>query len=403
MRKTNSNLKYFLLLCFIIIGIDSWSQPNIVLILADDQGYNQLGCYGSSYYETPNLDALADSGMKFTDAYASSAVCSPTRGSILTGKYPARLHLTDWLNGWPAKPEQTLMMPVWNKRLAGDEVTIAEKLKENGYVTGFWGKWHLGNNESKPDPQGFDTAMEYSNAKTSNYDGTCLQNSVLQNSCWDDPHSTLKIAKKANEFIEANAAKPMFLYVSYNAVHDPIIDRHDLVTKYQNKAGADKDENNPILAAMIETLDSSVGLIYNKFKELDLLDSTVFIYFSDNGFPVGKAPVHPLKGGKAQYHEGGIREPLIVSWPGKIAKGSVSNDYVICNDFYTTILDLAGINYDSVDYPDSRSFVKSLEGEQMDSTRPVFWHYPHYHVSNPYGPQGAVRQGKYKLIVSYEE
>lgn len=397
MRKLYAILAILLLLSTSLIA-----QKNIIFILTDDQGFNQLGCFGSSYYETPNLDSLASKGMKFNQGYAASPVCSPTRSSIMSGKYPARTRVTDWLNGYAPKSSQLLEIPAWKMYLDGREVTIAEKLKENGYKTGFWGKWHIGGGDALAENQGFDDAIEYHNPKMSDFDSDCLIGDAFKDECWDDAHSTIRIAQRAIEFMDENKYGPMYMYISYNGVHTPIIERDSLIQKYKNKEGANLPQNNPTLAAMTQTVDESVGMIYNKVEELGLLDSTIFIYFADNGCRVADAPVSPLRGGKTQLFEGGIREPMIVSWQNTIPSGTESEDYIISNDFYTTILDLVDIPYEEQNYPDSKSFIKSLRQESVEATRPIFWHHPHYHPENYEGPQGAIRLGDYKLIVYYE-
>jgi len=376
------------------------SKPNIVMIFVDDLGWHQLGCYGSDFYETPNIDKLCAQSMKFTDAYAACPVCSPTRASVMTGKYPAKLHLTNHLKGSDPKDEK-LLVPVWADLLPLEEVTIAEALKEQGYVTGHFGKWHL-NTDKKykpgrpgdPESQGFDDVL------TTHKPGAGPK-SPYEN----DAHHVHQITERALQFIEANKDKPFFCYIPHNTIHRPDVEREELVAKYRAKPGADNDEqyghNNPIQAAMLETLDNYVAKVLDKLNELGLSDNTLVIFFGDNGH-LGPKDKFPLRGSKADVYEGGIREPLLVRWPGKIKAGSICSVPVISNDFFPTFVELAG---GKVTDPtvDGVSILPLLAGgKKLDRGDALYWHYPHYHHQG-IAPSGAIRDGDYKLIEWYEK
>ena len=397
------------------------SKPNIVFILADDLGWADLGCYGSTFHETPNLDRLAKEGTRFTDAYAACNVCSPTRASIMTGKYPARLHITDWLPGAIVKPDQKLARPAFQQFLPLEEFTIAEALKAGGYRTAFIGKWHLGESpEYWPEHQGFDLNIA---GCGHGHPPSYFSPYGIPNLA-DGPRGEYlneRLTDEAIKFIESAKGEPFFLYLPHYAVHNPLQAKADAIGKYKAKAAklpaagpefaADNGrevrqlQNHPIYAAMVESLDSSVGRIMDKLAELGLDKNTVLIFTSDNGglstsegSPTSNMP---LRGGKGWGYEGGIREPLLVRWPGVTKPGSVSHDPVISTDYYPTLLAIAGLPAIPGQHLDGRDFVSALKGEAL-SERPLFWHYPHY--SNQGGsPHGAVRLGDFKLIEWYED
>ena len=373
--------------------------PNFVFVLADDLGWRQLGCYGSSYYESPNIDRLAKQGMRFTDAYAACPVCSPTRASIMTGKYPARLHLTDFIKGGSPPKDSPLAHPVWQKHLPLEETTIAEALKREGYKTASFGKWHLSQDKMppkslpfNPDKQGFDEHFV-----TYKPSGDMKQDWQTPE---DDGHNVELITRKSLAFMENHRDAPFFLYVSHNTIHDPLIERQAAIERYRNKAGSESAENNPIIGAMIERLDQSVGRLMAKLDELDLADNTVFIFFSDNGGLEKDALQTPLRSGKANLYEGGIRVPLVVRWPGHIQAGTLNDSLVSSVDMLPTILEMAGSDkrYDDID---GISIVPTLTQGSALKHDAIYWHYPHYHKAGT-GPSGAVRLGKYKLIEWYE-
>jgi uncharacterized sulfatase len=391
-------------------------KPNILFVLADDFGWSQLGCYGSSFYQTANIDRLATEGMRFTDVYAACPVCSPTRASIMTGKYPARLHLTDFIAGG-SYPHERLKQPKWQKYLPLEELTIAEVLKAGSYKTASFGKWHLSiakqppqSKPYNPDKQGFDESI-ITYKPRGNQDPE------------KDAHNVEAITEKSLQFLEKNKDRPFFLYVTHNTIHSPVLGKKKLVDKYKNKAGADLPQNNPTIAAMIEKLDDSVGTMLQKLDELKIADKTIVIFFSDNGGLERVAKQTPLRSGKANLYEGGIRVPLIVRWPGVTKAGSVCGEPVISVDFFPTFLEILGLENKakkSIDPVrnlrtpnkqekgnisngvDGVSLVPLLAKTGLLNRESIYWHYPHYHSSS-IGPGGAVRCGDYKLIEWFDE
>jgi uncharacterized sulfatase len=378
------------------------SLPNIIFILADDLGYSQTGCYGSSYYKTPNIDKLASEGMRFTNAYAACPVCSPTRASIMTGKYPARLHLTDFIPG-NKNSEYPLLQPDWQKFLPLEELTTAELLKTKGYSTAIFGKWHLSCEKTppeslpyNPDKQGFDEYFVTYKPVSAN---------IAKPQPWqdaeNDAHNVDTITSLSLNFIEKNRKKPFFLIVSHNTIHDPLKERAAVIKRYEEDKASEKTENNPVIAAMIERLDNSCGQIFDKVKESGLEENTIIIFFSDNGGRHIHAAQTPLRAGKGFLYEGGIREPLIVKWKNKVTPQTTCNSLISSVDFLPTFLEIAGIekipgNIDGV------SFLPALKDPSVEVHQELFWHYPHYHSSGM-APAGAVRSGKWKLIEWYEK
>ncbi len=368
---------------------------NILFILADDLGWNQVGYHGTRFYETPNIDRIAAEGMQFTDAYAAAPICSPTRASILTGKYPARLHITDYIPGsrYPyaplAPPQQRMALPL-------EEVTIAEYLKEKGYVTAHIGKWHLSpsydyapNRPFDPETQGFDVVFK---TKKPEPDLDPVP---------PDAHNAIAITEESLKFLEQYKDKPFFLHVSHNVVHRPVMEQPDLIAKYKAKTGSDDPVNHPVMAAMIERMDRGIGQLLDKLDELGLKENTVVIFFSDNGGLLQEQSQAPLRGGKAMLFEGGLKVPLAIRWPGVVKPGSRCSVPVISNDLFNTFLDIAGMEHKLQDV-DGESLVPLLKQESRFERDTIFWHYPHYHPLG-FKPAGAVRQGDFKLIEWYEE
>jgi arylsulfatase A-like enzyme len=421
-RMKRSITAFLLAIAVLHAGTATAAQrPNIIFILADDLGWRDLGCYGSTFYETPNLDRLAAQGLRFTDAYAACNVCSPTRASILTGKYPARLHLTDWLPGRPDRPDQKLKRPIIRQHLPLEEVTIAEALKDAGYATAFMGKWHLGATNFFPERQGFDLNV-----------GGCEKG---QPPSYFSPYRipnlpdgpageylTDRLTGEALKFIENAKEKPFFLYLSHYAVHNPQQAKSELIAKYRAQAAAlpkasgpefrtdskrqvRQIQNQPVYAAMVQSLDESVGRIMERLAELSLDGKTIVVFTSDNGglstsegSPTSNVP---LRTGKGWHYEGGVREPLIVKWPGITKPGSVCRQPVISTDYYPTFLEMAGQPLRPQQHLDGVSFVPLCKGKRV-SERLLFWHYPHY-SNQAGGPGGAVRMADYKLIEWFED
>jgi arylsulfatase A-like enzyme len=386
-------------------------RPNIVFILIDDLGYSDLGCYGSTYYRTPHIDRLAKEGMRFTDAYAACPVCSPTRAAIMTGKYPARLNLTDWLPGRPDRPDQRLLRPSIRQHLPLEEMTLAKALKAAGYVTGHIGKWHLGGQGFEPERQGFDVNIAGSEAGSpfsyfapfKNAQGRFMPG--LEKAAAGE-YLTDRLTAEAERFIDSNRARPFFLYLAHYAVHIPLKARAELAAKYR-KTGKPGVQDNPIYAGMIESVDEGVARLVKKLADLGLSERTIIVFTSDNGgLSVREGPDTPstvnapLREGKGYLYEGGIRVPLVVKWPGVTRAGQTCSVPVSSIDFFPTLLDACGIKNTS--QVDGVSLKPLLSGKGTLTREALFWHYPHY--SNQGGrPGGAVRAGNYKLIEFYEQ
>lgn len=400
-------MKYFiifLLLLFIgtetVYSIGKKKHHNIVFILADDMGTAQLGCYGSKYYQTPNIDKLASQGMLFTNAYAAAAVCSPTRASIMTGKYPARLGLTDYIPG-QVREKETLNIPRWQQFLPLEEITFAEILLENGYQTALIGKWHLSKDkrppkslEHNPNQQGFrETFVTYKPAG---------KNLGAWQTAENDAHNVDTITSRSIEFMRKNKDKPFFLMLSHNAIHDPLMSKNELVEKYKSHPLNDKPENHPVIGAMVESLDNGVGRILNAIDELDLSENTIVIFFADNGGKHSYAEQKPFRAGKGWLYEGGIREPLLIKWPKRISGGSKSDELVSSIDFFPTFLEMAGVDVSKNTKNDGISIVPFCDAKKL-KRETLFWHYPHYHYGSGMVPASAMRKGDYKLIQWYEK
>jgi arylsulfatase A-like enzyme len=401
-------------------------EKKIIFILIDDMGWTDLGCYGSGFYETPQVDRLRADGMKFTQAYAACPVCSPTRASIVTGSYPARLNLTDWIPGRQARgarPDEKLLGPSFNQQLPVEEVTIAELLKQAGYKTFFVGKWHLGDTGYLPTDQGYD--LNVGGAHYGSPPGgyfSPYKNSQLQ----DGPQGeclTDRLTEEALRLIESNRDNAFLLSLCYYAVHNPMQAKPELVQKYTKKAEnfkaaagqhflpegstmARQVQDHATYAAMVETVDTNIGRILDKLKELGLENDTAIIFMSDNGglSTAEGSPTSnvPLRAGKGWLYEGGIREPMLIKWPGVTTPGSTCEVPVTSTDFYPTMLQMAGLPESSGGQRDGISLLPFLKGEKRSPDRPLYWHYPHY--SNQGGrPGGAVRLGNYKLLEFYED
>lgn len=388
------------------------SKPNVVFILADDLGYMDIGANNpKTFYETPNIDRLAGSGMRFTSGYAACPVCSPTRVSIMTGKYPPRTGITDYI---PGMRSGRLRSAPNADHLALEEVTLAEALRDAGYATFFAGKWHLGTGAYAPNAQGFGPGLA-SSIGQSYYP----KSDVPPPSPKDDPKTTDRIADEAVRFIDAHTNKPFFAYLPFQAVHIPIGASQELMEKYQRKKvsappdswGKERSshvrlvQNHAPYAAMLEQMDAAVGRVLAALDRNGLAERSVVIFMSDNG-GLSTAEGHstsnlPFRGGKGWPYEGGIREPWIIRAPGVTKPGSVCDTPVISTDFYPTVLALTGVPLMPKQHIDGVNLVPLLRGEVINRG-PLFWHYPHY--GNQGGaPFGAVRDGDWKLIEWYED
>jgi arylsulfatase A-like enzyme len=386
------------------------ARPNVVVIVADDLGWADLGCYGSRFHQTPALDRLAREGMRFTQAYAACPVCSPTRAALLTGKYPARLNLTDWLPGRPDMPSQKLLRPDFRRELPLEETTLAEVLRAAGYATAAIGKWHLGGAGFGPEQQGFDvnTAGDAAGSPRS-YFAPYQQNGRFPPGLDVAPEGeylTDRLTAEAEKFIEKNHERPFFLYLAHFAPHIPLKAKAELVRKYEAARKPAQPQNNPIYAAMLESLDAGVERVMQKLEDLKLAARTVVIFTSDNG---GLATLEgpdtpatsnaPLREGKGYLYEGGLRVPLIFKWPDGIKPEGLCETPVCSIDLVPTLVEIYGVvpptGIDGV------SLAPLLRKTGELPARDLFWHYPHY--SNQGGrPGGAIRDGEDKLIEFYE-
>jgi arylsulfatase A-like enzyme len=380
---------------------DEAKPLNVVFILADDLGWTDLSSYGGDLYETPRIDALATEGVRFTDAYAAAHICSPTRASIMTGKYPARLHLTTAIG---SDKSGKLASPEWTQYLPLEEVTIAEALKSAGYATGHFGKWHLNKDKNyepgrpgDPGSQGFDVVLTtHKPPRDADPEG--------------DAHHVWEITDAAMKFIEAHRDGPFYAYVSHNTVHRPVIGRPDLVEEYEKKMKPDEIHDNPKYAAMVDELDQSVGQILDKLDELGLRENTLVIFTSDNGGFLGdekdEATVNtPLRSGKGHMYEGGIRVPSIVRWPGVTPAGTESHEPISSVDYYPTLLEATGATGDPAHNAnvDGISIVPLLKDPSAHLDREaLYWHFPHYSPQGGF-PSGAVRVGDLKLVEFFED
>ena len=376
-------------------------RMNIVFILMDDLGWHDVGPTGNRIIDTPHLDRFAKESARFTNAYAACPVCSPTRASILTGKYPARLHLTDWIPGRKQWPYARLLAPAFEQQLPPGEQTFAELVHPRGYRSAAIGKWHLGGAGHAPTDRGFDVNVGGGAAGSPK---TYFGPEIMPNLTLEPNESlTDRLAFEGVRFIRESKGKSFFLYEAQYTVHIPLQARAEKVAKYRAKDTGDVD---PTYCAMVESADDSVGHLLQTLDETGQAANTIVVFFSDNGGVryQGKRTTTvtnnmPFRAGKGHLFEGGIREPLLIRWPGVTKGGSVIDTPVISVDFVPTFCEALGIqkpaNVDGV------SIRPLLEGKQI-AERPLFWHYPHY--SDQGGkPSGAVRLGRWKLIEFYED
>ena len=433
-------------------------KPNIVFFLVDDLGWSDVGCYGSTFHETPHVDRLAKEGMRFDNAYSTCHVCSPSRASILTGKYPARTDLTEWLGGRPERAFEKLHSAKKLMALPDEEVTLAETLKEHGYATANYGKAHL---RKDPRTYGFDEAI--TGWVRSYYHPFSPQYSKTLPAKKGD-YYTDKLTDAALDFIERNKDRPFFVHLEHFAVHDPIQGRRELVEKYRKKLagmpeakgpgyilepnpdgpplseeelkGLEKNDvlnahqekrvwwvkqrqDNVEFAGMLEATDESLGRIRAKLEELGLAENTIVIFTADNGGMSASNQYRginhsrkrldsrfassnlPLRGAKGWNYEGGIRVPLIVHWPGEVGANTMSHAMVTGTDFYPTLLEMIGLPMLPKQHVDGMSFLPALKGRDHDRGA-IYWHFPHYSNHGYQSPGGAIRLGNYKLLEYYE-
>lgn len=393
------------LLLFVLCPVlpASAAKPNILFILADDLGWRDVGCYGSPFNETPHLDKLAAQSLRFTQAYTAGAVCSPTRGSIQTGKVPPRTGVTDYIPGLSSAGRKLVTKPT-NKQLALEEITVAEALRDGGYQTFYAGKWHLGNKGFEPQDQGYEVVVADENDSR-------------------DWKAGLRMTEAATQFLDEHDAKrPFFMFLGYHEPHTPILEYPDHIAKFREKAGKvsadamprrERDgmtrtlQNDAAYGSEVAGLDSFVGSVLDKLDRNGLAESTIVIFFSDNGGLSTKAEAgptsnEPLRAGKGWLYEGGIRVPLLVRAPGITKAGSTSDTLVASTDFYPTLLSLAGLPAKPEQHRDGIDLSGLLRGDASPARDTFYWHYPHYHGST-WAPGGAMREGDWKLIEFFDE
>jgi len=418
---------------------DKSKKLNVLFLLVDDLGFMDIGANNpNTFYETPNIDKLAASGMRFTDGYAANPVCSPTRYSIMTGKYPSRVDATNFFSG--RRGGKFACAPLHDD-MPLSEVTLAEALKAGGYSTFFAGKWHLGPTEEFwPTKQGFDVnkgGWRHGGPWGGKHYFSPYGNPKLTDGRPGE-HLPDRLSDETVTFIEANKDKPFLAYLAFYSVHTPLMGPKDLVEKYKAKIQrlklegkiefGDEEEVTPrkgrggkpaaktrkvrilqkhaVYAAMVESMDTAVGKVLKKLDALGLADSTAVLLMSDNGglstsegSPTSNLP---LRGGKGWVYEGGIREPFLIRWPGVTKAGSTCDVPVISTDFYPTILDIAGLKARPKQHLDGLSLAGLCGGGKALDREALYWHYPHY--SNQGGfPGGAVRMGDWKLVERYED
>jgi arylsulfatase A-like enzyme len=446
------------------MAVGETRKPNVIFFLVDDLGWPDVGCYGSSFYETPAIDQMAKEGVKFDDAYATCQVCSPSRASILTGKYPARTDLTEWIGGRVEQDHEKLHSAKRVKVLPQGEITIAETLRRHGYATASFGKAHVGRD---PKTYGFDEEITgwvgSFHAPFGGWPGPGGKyDQTLQSKEGD--YFTDKLTDAALDFIERKKDQPFFVYLEHFAVHDPIEGRKDYVEKYKKKLanmppeeGPDyilegnpdepapseasiaemrkkqrpedftntrlgwvkQKQDNVEFAGMVGAMDESLARIRAKLEELKLADNTIIIFTSDNGGMSAtnrhrndpkraqldqrfSSSMLPLRGGKGWQYEGGIRVPLIVVWPGHTQPGMVTDVPVTGTDFYPTILEMLDLPLVPEQHKDGISFVPLLEGKPFNGHDAIYWHFPHYSNHGNQSPGGAIRVGDYKLLEYFE-
>ncbi len=387
----------------------SGQKPNVILMFIDDMGYSDIGCYcqeyGNTWYESPNIDSIRSAGMKFTDAYASCCVCSPTRVSVMTGRYPTRSGITNWIgSGNPTNREY--LCPTNTGKMALSDVTIAEVLKPAGYTTCHIGKWHLGSSGYYPDDQGFDHnkgGCHWGHPWNGYFSPYGLPADAGMPDGPDGEYLTDREGQEAIDFIQSahDSGGPFFLYMSHYTVHRPTEAKQSDIDYFDAKAKPSESRYSSLksgYAAMIKSLDDAVGGILAKLESLNITNDTIIIFTSDNGGLLGDTNNYPLRGGKCMHYEGGIRVPMLIKWPGVVVPGSQSSEPVISVDIMPTICEMAGVRIPSGTTIDGMSIVPIAKQKGSIKRDSLFWHYPHY---NHDLPASIIRRGKWKLIKRY--
>jgi len=376
-------------------------RPNVIVVLVDDMGWKDLACQGGRSYRTPHIDRLAADGLRFTQAYSACTVCSPTRAALLTGQYPARLHLTDWIPGHQ-RPFAPLRVPQWRQFLPLETVTVAERLRSAGYATASIGKWHLGGPDHFPERHGFDRNVGgCERGQPPSYFSPYRIPTLPDGP--DGEYLTDREAAEAAAFIEANRTRPFFLYLPHHAVHTPIQAKPAVRARYERPAATGDREpaRHPGYAAMVEGVDDAMGRLLDTLERCGLRDRTAIVFTSDNGGLVSSTDNAPVRAGKGSAYEGGVRVPCIVSWPGVTKPGTTSDVPVITPDIAATILDLTGVGPEPSQPLDGVSLASALAGGRL-AREAIFWHYPHYHPGGA-TPHSVVRAGAWRLVRFHED
>ncbi|MFD2727640.1 sulfatase [Hyunsoonleella rubra] len=407
--------------------VSKHSKPNILFILVDDLGYHDLGVTGSTFYETPNVDKLASEGIIFTNGYASSRVCSPSRASIMTGKFTARHGITDWIGAkageaWRTRGRHDQLLPAnYVMQLPHDDITIAEAFKENGYKTFFAGKWHLGDKGSYPEDHGFDINKGgFHRGGPAGGFFAPWNNPKLKNKQKGE-NLTMRLANETADFISKHKDSTFFAFLSFYAVHAPIQTTQEKWAKYREKADSlgiaikgykmervlpiRQVQDNPVYGGLVESMDDAVGVVLKALKDNGIDDNTIVVFTSDNG-GVASGDNYatsnlPLRGGKGYQWEGGIKEPFFIKipWLKQLKKSEVP---VVSTDLYPTLLDLANLPLKQEQHLDGVSLKPLIEGKQAEINRPLFWHYSHY--GNQGGePSSIIQKEGWKLIHYWED
>lgn len=370
------------------------AKPNILLIIADDFGIHQLGCTAeNNFFQTPQLDRMAEEGVRFARAYATAPVCSPARAALYTGLHPARLHLTEFIPGSEVI-NPPLLEPPWQRGLPVSAVTLGDALKAHGYATGHFGKWHLAPDYNyapgramDPESQGFDDVF-------------VTRKPPPDADPESDPHHIENITTRAIDFCTRPRTEPFLCVVAHNAVHRPEMAPAALLARHKAKSGADPSINRPVLAAMIEQLDTAIGRLLEALRVAGKDRETLVIFTADHGPLAPGRRTMPLRGAKANLYEGGIRVPLLLRWPGRIAPRQVRETLVSGTDLFPTVLAAAGVS-DQVPVDGVNLWpVIDDAGRTLPRTE-LCWHYPHYHHLG-LGPCGAIRIGDFKLVEWFE-
>jgi arylsulfatase A len=376
------------------------NRPNVVVFLIDDLGASDLGCFGNTFHETPHIDRLAKDGVRFTAGYSACTVCSPTRAALLTGQYPARLRITDWIAGHE-RPFAKLRVPDWTMHLPTETYTLAEAFQAAGYATASVGKWHLGGPNYYPEKHGFD--LNVGGTDKGSPPGYFAPEKIPTLPP-GRPGEFLpdRLTAEAVEFLTANQDTPFFLYFPHYAVHTPLGGKPDVVAKYATKAGAMGVKTNPTYAALLEGVDDSVGAVRKMLADLKLDNRTIVVFTSDNGglLPITANP--PFRAGKGSAYEGGVRVPWIVLWPGVTTPGGTNDTPIITCDLFPTLSEACGLEVPAAQPVDGESLVPLLKGACGLRRDALYWHYPHYHPGGA-TPYSAARFGDWKLIEFFED